>query len=129
MAGVYAHRGLAYQEKGELDRAADDLTRAVELDPKEAIAHLQEFLEKRPQDDDQCLCCFFLAMAHWKAEQKEEARRYWDKAITSMNEHHPDDERLTLVRNEAKRVLEIEEQPAEKQGEAQPEASKAEASE
>jgi tetratricopeptide (TPR) repeat protein len=120
MASVYAHRGLAYHEKGDLDQAVDDVTKAVQLDPKEAIAHLQESLEKRSGDDDHCFHFFFLAMAQWQLDRKEEAKKYYDKAVAWMDEYRPHDEGLTRLRNEVKRVLGIKEGPAEAEGEVRP---------
>ncbi len=42
-----------------------------------------------------------------------------------MEKHRPDDEGLILFRNEAKRLLGIEEEAAKKEGKAQPEEDKA----
>jgi tetratricopeptide (TPR) repeat protein len=39
LAGVYLNRGLAYQTKGDLDRAIADFNQAIQLDPKFAAAY------------------------------------------------------------------------------------------
>jgi tetratricopeptide (TPR) repeat protein len=36
---VYCNRGLAHYRKNETDEALDDFSRAIELDPKTALAY------------------------------------------------------------------------------------------
>lgn len=50
---------------------------------------------------------FFLAMAHWKMGQKEEARTSNDQAVQWMENHRPNDEELRRFRAEAAELLGI----------------------
>ncbi len=53
---------------------------------------------------------FFLAMAHWQLDNKEEARQWYDKAVEWMEGNDPEDEELQRFRDEAAEVLGIEKQ-------------------
>jgi hypothetical protein len=48
---------------------------------------------------------FFLAMAHWQLGEKDEARKYYDKAVAWMDKNKPDDEELRRFRAEAAALL------------------------
>jgi tetratricopeptide (TPR) repeat protein len=48
---------------------------------------------------------FFLAMAHWRLGEKEEARRWWEKAVQWMDDVKPWDEELRRFRAEAAALL------------------------
>jgi superkiller protein 3 len=50
---------------------------------------------------------FFLAMAHWRLGDPDEARQWYDKAVSWMEEHQPKDEELARFRAEAETLLEI----------------------
>src|SRR5262249_1190139 len=39
LAGIYANRGLAYWSKGNYDSAITDLTKVIELNPRDAAAY------------------------------------------------------------------------------------------
>ncbi len=55
---------------------------------------------------------FFRAMAHWQLDQKEEARRWYGKAVEWTEKNDPEDEELRRFRAEAAELLKIEnEQP------------------
>jgi uncharacterized protein HemY len=47
----------------------------------------------------------FLAMAHARLENGNEARAWYDKAIAWIEEHRPDDEELGRFREEAEELL------------------------
>jgi tetratricopeptide (TPR) repeat protein len=50
---------------------------------------------------------FFVAMVHSKLGHKEEARRWFDRAVAWTEEHKPDDKEFERFRGEAEEVLEI----------------------
>jgi tetratricopeptide (TPR) repeat protein len=49
---------------------------------------------------------FFLAMAHWRLNQYESARRWYAKATEWMDRHRPNDDELRRFRVEAAELLE-----------------------
>jgi hypothetical protein len=51
---------------------------------------------------------FFLAMAHWQVGEKEEARRWYDKAVRWTKTNYPDDRQLRQFGAEAAQLLGIE---------------------
>jgi uncharacterized protein HemY len=58
---------------------------------------------------------FFLAMACWKLDDKEEARRWYDMAVERANRDSPEDTDLLRFRAEAAALLAIPEQPRDKE--------------
>ena len=48
---------------------------------------------------------FFLATAHWHLGDKEEARRWYDKAVEWMDENKPNDKDLVRFRDEAAKLI------------------------
>jgi eukaryotic-like serine/threonine-protein kinase len=52
---------------------------------------------------------FFMAMAHWQSGNKEEARRWYDKAAEWAKQRRPRDEELTRFRLEAAGLLGVTE--------------------
>ncbi|MBI1916590.1 MAG: tetratricopeptide repeat protein [Planctomycetes bacterium] len=50
---------------------------------------------------------FFLAMAHWKLDQKQTARKWYDQAVHWMDKNAPQDEELRRLRVEAEGLLGI----------------------
>jgi tetratricopeptide (TPR) repeat protein len=48
---------------------------------------------------------FFLAMTHWQLAHKEEARKWFDKAVEWMEKNRPSDEDLRRFRAEAAELL------------------------
>lgn len=58
---------------------------------------------------------FFLAMAHWRQSQREEARYWYGKAVEWMEQNRPHNKELQRFRDEAAKVLELT--PAETAGE------------
>jgi uncharacterized protein HemY len=48
---------------------------------------------------------FFLAMAHWRLGEKDEARQWYDRAVEWMEKNKPQDEELRRFRDEAKELL------------------------
>jgi serine/threonine-protein kinase len=50
---------------------------------------------------------FFLATAHWRLGEKEQARKEYEQAVQWMEKKHPKDEELRRFRTEAEELLEI----------------------
>jgi tetratricopeptide (TPR) repeat protein len=73
---------------------------------KPAIAALEKSMELRNGGDS--FEWFFLAMAHWQLGQKEEARKWNDKAVAWMEKNQPKDEELVRFRTEAESLLKIQ---------------------
>jgi len=51
---------------------------------------------------------FLLAMEHWQLGNRSEARDYYRRAVTWMEEHNPDHPRLLRLRDEASELLGVE---------------------
>ena len=104
------------------ERAVEVATRAVELDPARAAswntlgtAHLRSgqyasaieglyksiALGSGGDGND----WFFLAMAHWQAGDKDEARRCCERAAQWMNQRRRDDAEMSLLRSEVRHLL------------------------
>jgi serine/threonine protein kinase/Flp pilus assembly protein TadD len=52
---------------------------------------------------------FFLAMAHWRMDDKEEARKWYDRAVEWMENKQPANGELRLFRQEAAKLLGVKE--------------------
>ena len=89
--------GQAHYRSGEYQAAVEALARSIELD-----------YERKARS------WFFLAMAHWQLDRKDEARRWYDKAVEWMDKNKPEDKELRRFRAEAAELLGITEAPAEK---------------
>jgi tetratricopeptide (TPR) repeat protein len=106
-------------------RARAAATKAVELQPKDgrfwqslgwteyqtgnwqaAIRALDKVKELGSPGDS--LEWFPLAMAHWKLGHKDEARRWYDRAVEWMDKNNPKNELLRRTRAEAAELLEIQ---------------------
>jgi tetratricopeptide (TPR) repeat protein len=79
------------------------LYRAGEWNP--AIAALEKSMSLR--DGGNSFDWFFLAMAYWQLDHKEEARKWFDKAVEWMEKNQPKNEELGRFRSEAAEVLGI----------------------
>jgi tetratricopeptide (TPR) repeat protein len=105
----------------DASRAVALARKAVELDPKggywntlgvaqyragdwkEAVAALETSMKLNNGGDS--FDWFFLAMAHWQLGDKEQARRWYDKAVCWMDQHRPKDKELRRFRDEAAALL------------------------
>jgi serine/threonine protein kinase len=105
----------------DASRAVALARKAVELDPqggfwntlgiahyragdcKEAVAALETSMKL--QNGGNSFDWFFLAMARWQLGDKEQARRWYDKAVCWMDQHRPKDEELRRFRDEAAALL------------------------
>jgi tetratricopeptide (TPR) repeat protein len=70
---------------------------------QQAIANLDKGLALYKSDHSEFF--FFLAMAHHRAGHKDEARKWYDKAIAWMDKNAPKDAALLRFRTEAAEVL------------------------
>ena len=112
-------------------RKADDVVRAAELarkavalepqvakywgtlgiayyrhgDWKDALAALEKCVELRKGDVN--VDEFVLAMTHWRLGNKDEARKWYDKAVEWMAKNKPEDVQLRRYQTEAAELLEI----------------------
>jgi serine/threonine protein kinase/tetratricopeptide (TPR) repeat protein len=103
-------------------RAVELAKKAVELDPNEgdywntlgvahyrggdgkaAVAALEKSMGLRKGGDS--LDWYFLAMAHWQLGEKEEARKWYDRAVEWMQKNKPNDEALRRFHAEAAELL------------------------
>jgi hypothetical protein len=58
---------------------------------------------------------FFLAMTHWQLGDKDQARKWFDKAVTWMEKNQPGNDKLRRFRTEAEELLKItDEKPTTK---------------
>jgi serine/threonine protein kinase/Tfp pilus assembly protein PilF len=74
-------------------------------DWKKALATLEKSAELRGGGDS--FDWFFLAMTHWQLGHKDEARRWYDKAVAWMEKNRPQDQEFLQFRGEAAKLLEI----------------------
>jgi len=105
-------------------RAVQLAKKAVELEPKQGmwwktlgaaqfragdwtatIEAMNKSMEFRKGGD--AFDWFFLAMAHWKLDQKEEARKWYAQAVGWTEKNQPNSEELRRFRAEAAELLEL----------------------
>ena len=72
-------------------------------DWKAAIAALEKSMDLRKGGDS--IDWFFLAMAHWQLGEKDEARKWYDKAVQWMAVNANDNAELSAVRAEAEELM------------------------
>jgi serine/threonine protein kinase/tetratricopeptide (TPR) repeat protein len=72
-------------------------------DWKAAVTTLEQSTELRAGGTSEDF--FFLAMAHWRLDQKDQAQKWYAKALEWMMKHNPEDEELTQFRAEAAALL------------------------
>jgi tetratricopeptide (TPR) repeat protein len=127
-----AHNGLAWllatvpdAKFRDSHRSIELAQKAVELAPKEgsywntlgvahyragdwkaAIAAFKKSMALRQGGDS--FDWFFLAMAHWQLGDKDEARRWHDRAVEWMKKKDPTNEELIRFRAEAAELLSVE---------------------
>ena len=90
--GVLNTLGVARYRAGEWERAIEAFGKSMDL-------------RKGGDASD----WFFLAMAHWQLGHKDEARKWYDKAVEWMDKNQPKNEELLRFRNEAAELLGISE--------------------
>lgn len=72
-------------------------------DWKESALALEKSMEIRKGGD--AFDWFFLAMAHWRLNHQEDARKWYDQAVEWMEKNKPQDEELLRFRAEAAELL------------------------
>src|SRR5262249_36536472 len=106
-------------------QAVASARKAVELEPKrgefwntfgvalyraadwtEARAALSKSMALRKGGDP--FDWFFLAMAHWRLDDKSEGRKWYDQAVQWMDKKKPKDDELLRFRAEAEELLQIQ---------------------
>jgi eukaryotic-like serine/threonine-protein kinase len=77
---------------------------------KEAIAALQNSLDNAPTTDRAYVCedWLVLAMANWKLDRKDEARKLYDRAVDWIVKTKPKEEEIRRFRAEAAELMGIE---------------------
>jgi serine/threonine protein kinase len=83
--------GTAYYRTGDWKGAIEALTKSMELGKGGDAADW-----------------FFLAMAHWHLDDKNEGREWYDRAVQWTEKNRPQDEELQLFRAESEKLLGIE---------------------
>jgi eukaryotic-like serine/threonine-protein kinase len=84
--------GAALYRSGEFQESIEALTKSVEL------GH-----------GDIGLDYFFLAMAHWQLDHRDDAGHWYDKGVVWMDKNKPDKEHLMVFRDEARLLMERQE--------------------
>jgi tetratricopeptide (TPR) repeat protein len=82
--------GVAHYRAGDANRAIEAVGKSMEL-------------RKGGDSFD----WFFLAMSHWQLNEKDEARKWYDKAVEWMDKNKPEDEKRRRFRTEAEELLGI----------------------
>ena len=88
-AWIWNTLGVAHYRAGDWKAAIEALERAETLAPDLYLAFNG----------------FFLAMAHWRLDEKDEARKWYDKAVEWMDKNQPQNEELLRFRAEAEELL------------------------
>jgi tetratricopeptide (TPR) repeat protein len=71
---------------------------------KDSIAALEKSIELR-EDGGDSLQWFFLAMAHWQLGKREQARKWYGRAVEWADKNQPADAQLLRFRAEAAELL------------------------
>ncbi|HEV3120832.1 MAG TPA: tetratricopeptide repeat protein [Isosphaeraceae bacterium] len=122
-----AHVTLAFEllsarrSRREIDEALALARKAIDLDPNEAMAaRVLAFAEYRTGHWAQCVSAvdralamqqddatlwFIAAVAHWHKGDKDQARRWFDKAAGSAQQNESEDEDLRELWSEAAKLL------------------------
>jgi tetratricopeptide (TPR) repeat protein len=78
-------------------------------DYKAAVAELETAMSLRKGGDG--FDWFFLAMAHWRLGDRDQARKWCDQAVRWMQRHQPRDKELRRFRAEAADLLGVQSEP------------------
>ncbi|HKB00959.1 MAG TPA: tetratricopeptide repeat protein, partial [Gemmataceae bacterium] len=87
--------GVAHYRAGQLNEAVDALQKSLDLGTGGGDRYI-------------CLDWYFLAMANWKLDRKDEARKWYDRAVEWTAKKGPKDDTLRRYRAEAAALLGIE---------------------
>jgi len=86
--GCWNTLGIVYYRTGDWQAAVHALEKSVEL-----------------RKGGDCYDWFFLAMAHWRLGEKEEAHKWFDQGVQWMEKNAPQNEELRRFRGEAEQLL------------------------
>ncbi len=87
--------GVVYYRLRQLEQAAETLGKATQAN----------------EDGGTACDFFFLAMAHWQLDHKDEARQWYEKAVEWMEKNRPDNDELRRFRAEAEELLGLTDRP------------------
>jgi tetratricopeptide (TPR) repeat protein len=124
LASLLTAAGRSEQAEAAYRQALEHAKKSVELVPQQhrywkslgaaqyrvgdwrAVIHsMQRCLELRPSGSS--ICWFFLAMAHWRLGEEEQARQSYQQAIDWMEKNMLQDQELRGARAEAEELLKI----------------------
>ncbi len=88
--------GVAQYRAGDWNDAIEALQKSEELSPDRYFS----------------FNAFFLGLAHWQLDEKDEARKWYDQAVQWMEKNQPQDEDLKRFRAEAEELLGVKEATA-----------------
>jgi tetratricopeptide (TPR) repeat protein len=95
--------GAAYFGNGDWQDAVRALQKATQLPSSPSIASVAFMV----RSDSSSTNAFYLAMACWKTEQRELARKWYDQAVVWMDKYCVRDEETRRLRGEAEKLLGI----------------------
>jgi eukaryotic-like serine/threonine-protein kinase len=93
--------GAAYFGNGDWQEAIGALQKATQLPSSRSIANVSDLVRSSPSS----INGFYLAMACWKTERKDQARNWYDQAVAWMDKQRLQDEETRRLRAEAEKVL------------------------
>ena len=93
VASYWNTLGVAQYRAGQWKDAIPSLKQAI---------HFDNLGTNRPNNS---FNTFFVAMAHWQLDEKDEARKWYDEAIEWMEKNEPNNEELRSFRGEAAALL------------------------
>lgn len=105
--------GVAYYRTGKWEDAIKALDKSMELGTQD-----KEYRYQKEFD------LFFMAMAHWQLDRKEQSRICFEQAVELMEQRSSDNKELIRFRAEAAELLDLSEQIPSEGKEVQPQAEK-----
>jgi tetratricopeptide (TPR) repeat protein len=87
--------GVAQYRKGDYEKAIESLAKSEEV----------------LQDEQYSFNGFFLAMAHWQLDHKQEAKDFFEKSIEWMDANQPTNGELLRFKAEAAKLIDIADTP------------------
>jgi eukaryotic-like serine/threonine-protein kinase len=100
VAAFWNTLGVAHYRAGDWPKAVTALNQSLKLGSSDAAAADH----------------FFLAMAHWRLRDKDQARKWYDQGVRWLEEHQGGNDEVRRFHAEAASVLGIKDQPMRKKG-------------
>jgi tetratricopeptide (TPR) repeat protein len=120
--GMAANPQMKEVRRKQMEDAAGFYMEMIALNPEDArayheLARLLATLEKSIElhEGGNGFDWFFLALAHWRLGDREQARAWYDKAVAWMDKNKPEDGELKRYRAEAAELLGVKDPPARKE--------------